>query len=131
MPAWPSTLPSPQHNGYSLEPIDAVARTDMEVGKMRMRSRVTRQPLHLTVAWYFTNLQLSVFEAWWEQQINRGAAAFTITLRNGYGAQTVTARFLGPYKAPSAGRGLGWDVSATLEVETMTQLSSAALAPYL
>jgi hypothetical protein len=129
MPAWPASLPKPLLSGYQLQPLDTAIRTDMDAGKKRTRNRYTRTPTAVPCAWVFSDLQMAIFEAWYAQQIANGAAAFTLTLKNGYAAQTVTAKFSGPYTAAPDGR--RWHVSATLDVDAFTQMSSAALAPYL
>jgi hypothetical protein len=129
MPAWPASLPQPLRAGYQLQPMDTAARTDMDAGKKRIRNRYTRTPTTVPVNWVFNDLQMAIFEAWYAQQIANGAGSFSINLKNGYGRQSVTAKFSGPYTA--AMDGTVWKVSASLDVDAFTQLSSGALAPYL
>lgn len=131
MPAWPSTLPQATLPGHELAPDDSVIRTDMEAGRARARRRYTRAPTRTTVRWVFaTRQQFHVFESWWVLEIDHGASGFTLSLPNGAGMSTVTARFVEPYKARPLG-GSAWEVTGTLEVEQYPILTAGALAPFL
>lgn len=119
MPSFPSSLPGPLLPGYSMEPVDPVARTDMEVGAPRSRRRTRARNDQVSCTWGFTDAQMAVFRAWFDDDatgISGGASWFSIVLDVGTGsAVSVEARFVGIFKAtkPAA---LHWDVSAKLEV---------------
>lgn len=125
-PAYPSTLPKPNIQGYSLTPQQNVIRTDMEAGAARQRRRFTRETTTATVTWLFTIQEMSVFEYWWENLAQHGAAWFTMSIISGKGVQTVNCRFTEPWKA-TARPGL-FDVSATLEIENIPTINSTQYA---
>jgi len=91
----------------------------MEAGAARVRSRTKARNDQVSVKWGFTDAQMGVFRAWFDNAttgITRGSAWFTVTLDIGSGAATsVEARFVGTFKAtkPAA---LHWDVTAKLEI---------------
>ncbi|MEN9923916.1 MAG: hypothetical protein RL268_42 [Pseudomonadota bacterium] len=112
---WPSFLPAPEVDGYSIQPQAAFVRTDMDQGPARQRRRFTTAPTLYPVKWILTEEQMELLEAWYDGAVDAGAAWFLVTLRNGRGLQQVEARFIQPWQA---GLLSGWhyEVSATLEV---------------
>ncbi len=115
MATWPTTLPSPMVDGYGIAPQASFARTDMDQGPARQRRRFTTAPTHYSAQWMLTEPQLATLESWYRDQVDDGAAWFSINLRNGQGLQTVEARFMEPWKSSKLG-GRHYQVSATLEV---------------
>lgn len=120
MPSWPATLPAPVYDGYQLTPVDPVIRSDMEVGAARVRRRTAARNDQVAVSWLFTNAQMAVFRAWYDNASTGaagGAAWFTgISLALGAsGLVSSEARFAGIWQA-SALPGLNWRVTARLEV---------------
>lgn len=119
MATFPSGLPSPQANGYALNPIDQSIRTDMEVGMARSRRRTAVRQDKIPLSWLLTDAQMTTFRAWFDDaaQCAGGSAWFTITLPVGAtGLTSKTARFVGAFKADYQD-GFYWKVSATLEVQ--------------
>ena len=118
MATWPVTLPAPSTN-YGLNPVDQSIRTDMEVGAARSRRRTTARNDRLTVVWVFSDAQMAIFRAWFEDAAagaGGGSIWYTDTLPIGTsGKVAVTCRFVGPYKA-SFLAGNYWQVSADLEL---------------
>lgn len=125
MAAYPATLPNPTRSGYGLEPQSGSARTDMEAGPARVRRRYTATPTQVALHWIFTEAEFAVFEAWWAQTTQDGSAWVEMPIANGGGINSLSARFIGPYKAPM--RGLGYEVAARVEVRTLPQLTAAEL----
>lgn len=119
MATWPTTLPAPMAQGYSIDPIDPVIRTDMEVGAVRARRRSAARQDKVGVAWAFSDTQLQTFREWFDDDATGaagGSAWFYIALKVGKGGSTTEeARFTGPFKAAFLG-GDRWQVTATLEV---------------
>lgn len=119
MPSFPSSLPKPLAPGYELSPVDSCVRTDMEVGAARVRSRTKARNDQVSVKWGFTDAQMGVFRAWFDDAatgVARGSSWFTVTLDIGNASvASVEARFVGVFKAtkPAA---LHWDVTAKLEI---------------
>jgi hypothetical protein len=119
MASWPTTLPNPQVNGYSLAPVDETVRTNMEFGAARARRRTSTRNDQLSAAWQMTDAQYTAFRTWFDDSttgISGGASWFTVTLAIGTtGMQSVTARFVGPFQAAAFGY-LNWNVSGKLEI---------------
>ncbi len=126
MSAYPGTLPNPTRDGYGLEPQSGTVRTDMEAGPARSRRRFTRVPTQATLHWIFTEAEFAVFEAWWAQVTLDGASWVDMPIANGGGINSLSARFIGPYKAPM--KGLGYEVSARVEVQALPQLTAEEFA---
>ena len=129
--AWPASLPAPSLGGYQFSPDATTIRTDMDSGPPRVRRRYASANTSVQANWTFDELQMAIFEAWFVQQAQSGAAWFSVSIRNGMGRQTMTARIpSGTYSAEFSGRGI-WRVSAQLEVRDRPLLTPAQLAPYL
>jgi hypothetical protein len=119
MATWPTTLPAPMAQGYSIDPIDPVIRTDMEVGAVRARRRTAARQDKVSAAWAFSDAELQIFREWFDDGSTGaagGSAWFNIDLRIGAGGSTPEeARFSTPPRIAlvSGGR---WQVTADLEV---------------
>lgn len=110
------TPPPPINDGYTLEPVDPVLRTDMEFGSPRTRLRSVAELDHVTIRWRFTGAEMEAFRDWHRQDIARGSAWFDLQLDLGNGAlETRACKFLEMWKATRRAGG-GFDVSAKLEV---------------
>jgi len=119
MAIWPTTLPTPLLNGYTIKPNDQTVRTDMDGGAARSRRRTMTRSDKVPVSWKFTDAQLVIFRAWFDDGVAGaagGSAWFTTSLPTGVGGLTsITARFIGPFTAPVLS-GLSWNVTAELEL---------------
>ena len=128
MSAWPSSLPVPLLAGYELQRQKSSKRTDMDSGSARMRKRFTRVPTFIPQSWSFTTKQFGLFEWWFDNTIDGGAAWFDAPQKNGTGMVTVQCRFMeGTYKAALVSNEY-WQVTATLEVDVMPRISGMAAA---
>lgn len=122
--AWPDQLPLPTFDGYGVEPLDGVLRTEMTQGPARQRLQFTAVPERITVRWRMTQWQYALFNGWYRTKAQRGAQWFDITLLTGLGMVVHEARFSGsgqqPYSAKpqrgGRGGGVTWLVTATLEI---------------
>lgn len=118
MASWPGTLPDTLRAGYALNPVDPSIRTDMEVGAARSRARSHSRNDKVNVAWVFTDAQMAIFRAWYDNpaECAYGSAWFTMSLAIGTtGLTSHSVRFVGIWKATLLGA-LNWHVTATLEV---------------
>lgn len=86
MVIWPATLPIPSLDGYSLESGDPTVRTDMDAGPARVRRRFTAAPDSASLGFVLTDAQMAAFRAFWDGDIQQGAAWFSVPLRDGRSA---------------------------------------------
>ena len=138
--SWPDTLPRPTFEGYAVEPVDSVLRTEMESGPARQRRRFTHTPTRIPVRWRFSSEEMGIFESWLEHKAEAGGAWFTVDLLGGQGMTAHEARIMGtgssPYKATAQRGGPGeggvrWIVTSTLEVRERPVLIEEALDLFL
>lgn len=118
MATYPTTLPRPVARGYSLTPVDPVARTDMDVGASRCRRRTAARNDKVKLAWLFTDTQMAGFRSWFDDptEADGGASWFSINLPIGTGGTVaVEAKFAAIYEA-TRNAGLSWNVTAELEI---------------
>ena len=116
---WPSTLPAPLLSGFTLAPMDAVVRTDMDAGISRMRRRYRNPPVVYSVAWTMNSSEYRAFAGWYESVVAFGSQSFTMTLPGG-SSDTVTARFAEVYSARYLSADGVWSISAKLEISDRT-----------
>lgn len=132
---WPDVLPLPTFEGYGIEPMDSILRTDMESGPARQRRRYTQTPTRMPVRWRFTAWEFAIFESWYRHKAKEGGEWFSINLLGGLGMVSHEARFVGrgqaPYRANPArggpGDGARWVVTSALEVRERPVLDEGAL----
>ena len=119
MAAYPATLPNPARDGYGLEPQSGSARSDVETGAAAVRQRYTATPTQIVLRWVFTEAEFAVFEAWWRLVAQDGAAWIDMPIANGSGINSLSARFIGPYRAAMIS--LAYGVTARAEVRALPQ----------
>jgi hypothetical protein len=121
MATWPTTLPAPKKEGYSLRPFDQTLRTDMEVGPARVRRTTTVRNDTITLSWVMTDAQFLAFRSWFENGstgLAGGVEWFTgLELATGSGIQTsLECRFVGTYEATLMQSVMRWSVTGSVEV---------------
>lgn len=110
-------LPLPLQNGYGFKPISPLLRTEMTSGRSRQRRRYTSTPTEASVSWIFiTDAQAQVFEAWFRDALNDGAAWFYMKLQTPVGVKFYKSRFIDIYVGPTLVSPKYWQYSATLEL---------------
>ena len=119
--------------GYGIKPQDGVARTDMDAGPARQRRRWTTTPTVFPVTFLFTRYELAIFEGWYVNEADEGAALFNIELLGGIGLARHEARFKGAYEASPRNGSADpnaelWTVSATLEIRSRPMLDDGMTA---
>jgi hypothetical protein len=123
-------LPLPKRDGYSLEPMDPIERTDMESGPARQEQLFTDVPTRFGLRWTFSAWEFAIFEAWIAHKAKLGAVWFQMPLLSGLGIDAHEVRFLGDGKKPynakpiSGGR---WDVTSGLEARQRPILDEGTL----
>lgn len=113
---FPAGLPCALKNGYGLDHVSPLARTDMESGRARQRRRFTSVPSTASVSWYFNDPQAAAFEAWFRDSINDGADWFNCNLKSPVGEKPYACRFTDMYKGPEVIGARHWKITATLEI---------------
>lgn len=120
MASWPTTLPQPVADGYTVGPVEPTIRTEMEVGAARTRRRTAARNDRVEVKWIFTDAQFVIFRDWFDNDSTGaagGAAWFSTRLKIGEGGVTdVEARFAGVWKPAGHTPPDLWFVTATLEI---------------
>jgi hypothetical protein len=124
---WPPTLPLPTVQGYSVQPEDAILRTEMEAGLARQRRRFTNVPTKVSVRWIMRRDQYAIFEGWYRWQAKEGANWFTITLLGGLGLLEQEARFTRQFSARLLAGGALWEITSELEIRERPVLDEGLL----
>lgn len=112
--AWPDALPLPKF-GMGVNPADQTIRTDMEVGAARARRRTHARIYQVQVSWLFSDAQFVIFQDWFDQGAQGGAAWFSLRLPLGGRLSAQEVRFIGPVQITND-EGMNWSVSGKLEV---------------
>lgn len=113
--SFPSLLPYPLADSYTIKPDEAIVRTDMEAGPARQRRRYTQTPSKITVKWIMNKEQFALFEAWYKFHAKEGAEWFYISLLGGLGLTDQEARFTKQFEA-TLSKGYFWSISSELEI---------------
>lgn len=118
LPEYPKQLPVPLREGYGLQHVDPMIRTQLASGRARQRRRFTSVPTEVTVSWLMTAPQAQLFEAWYRDVIDDGVAWFACALRTPIGLQRYEARFTGIYSGPDLVGVDSWRFTAELELKS-------------
>lgn len=110
--------PIPLVEGYALNPVDPVIRSEMESGPPRARRTSYARNDKINVSWLMTDATFAAFRVWFDSDegAGGGAAWFSMALPIGeYGFRTVDARFASIWQSAPSGT-LRWKVTAQLEL---------------
>lgn len=124
---WPTTLPLPTVEGYSVSPGDAIIRTEMDAGLARQRRRFTNVPTKVSVRWIMRRDQYAVFEGWYRWYAQEGASWFTVSLLGGLGLLDQDARFTRQFSSRLIAGGTLWEVTSELEIRDRPVLDQGAM----
>ena len=119
---WPTQLPIPVKQGFTIEPQSVVIRTDME-GKTRVRRRFSKNMTQFKAEFRLTPEQFEIFKAFYVYKAKE-VEWISMPLYVGEMIQTEPVRFMN-YMAKQNNR--YWLVSATLESEDLTMMSETEL----
>jgi hypothetical protein len=119
-------LPYPTVDGYSIQPDEAIIRTDMEAGPARQRRRYTQTPSKIAVKWIMSPEQFCLFEAWYKYYAKEGAEWFVITLLGGIGLTEQEARFTKQFEAGLIAGRL-WQITSELEIRDRPTITEDAM----
>lgn len=109
-------LPCVLKDGFGLQAISPLKRTDLVTGRSRQRRAYTSTPTQSGVQWIFTDGEAQAFEAWFRDVLTDGAAWFNMPLMTPIGKKLYVCRFTDIYQGPMPEGGLYWRYSATLEL---------------
>lgn len=110
-------LPLPLQDGYGLQPVSPLRRTQLTSGRARQRRLYTSTPSEVSVKWLFTSdSQAQVFEAWFRDALGDGVKWFMMKLQTPVGVKFYKCRFTDIYQGGTLTGSLYWQFSATLEL---------------
>lgn len=114
---YPSSLPAPLIDGYSLTAGADTLRTDMESGAARVRRRSFSTPDRVQLGWVFDAQQFAIFRAWWDGEIGGGGSWFTMIVDDGVlgYATPRDVRFTKQFEAVKKSSGL-WQIRVESEI---------------
>ncbi|ORL62911.1 transposase [Pseudomonas putida] len=113
---YPSQLPPPLQESYSLETFDPMVRTQMVTGRARQRIRFRSVPTFINASFIFNEAQAGFFEAWHARTLDNGIEWFNCPLQTAEGMKDYEARFTQIYDGPTLNQIKWWRYSARLEL---------------
>jgi hypothetical protein len=119
MPTYPVGLPLPVQQGYALQHVSPMVRTEMQSGRARQRRAFTSVPSMVSVSWIFrTQTEAQLFEGWFRDDLGAGDGAnwFSMKLQTPLGIMDYECRFTGIYNGPQLIAFDKWQVSGELEI---------------
>ena len=108
-------LPLPVRDGYSLDPIEKIRSTDMDVGRAVQRWEFDDAPLFVNATWIFTEPQARLFVAWTNQVVKAGW--FTMRLVTPMGFEDLTVRLKTTPRRGELVARYAWRYEAVIEIE--------------
>ena len=110
--AWLNRLPLPLVAGYNNIEHDKVRRNDVETGPPRFELLSVHGFATFNVSWFFTELEMQLFEGWFAHEVTFGALSFDMDIKVGAGLLSHEFYFNKPYKSSLIGT--KWRVKAVL-----------------
>lgn len=124
---YPTELPIPLQDGYSIQHVSPLMRTDLDSGRARQRRRFTSVPSNVSVNWFMTEGEAIVFEGFFKHTLLDGALWFNCPLRTPMGCKLYECRFVDIYDGPNLDNTYYWRFSATIEIKERQVIDSAWL----
>lgn len=113
---FPDGLPYPLLEDRTVQHVSPFIRTTMQSGRSRSRRTFTSVPSMQGVSWVLTNEQALVFEAWFREVADDGAAWFNCKMRTPLGVGEYVAKFAEMYRGPEPFGPKRWKIWAELEL---------------
>jgi len=110
---YPSDLPGPREAPYS--PVDRIESSGIAGAPPQERPRQRDRAATQQVDFFFTHEQLAIFMDWVENDLIQGGAWFNSRWFQPKGGVAVR-RFIGYPSLPRVAAGIGWQVSATVQL---------------
>lgn len=113
MPSYPALLPHPIRTAYARQYAQKQRVVRMDDGTGRTRRMLYGQPFSMSLTWRFTDLELSIFEAFLEYECSFGTKWFDMQVSPV--EPTVSVKLMGG--APQVkSAGAGWEATAAVMV---------------
>jgi len=109
--AWLDRLPLPLVSPYSNTENNKVRRNDVETGPPRFELLSEHGFATFSVSWFFTQLEMQLFEGFYKHELTFGAKSFDMDIKVGKGLESHEF-YMNTPKASLAGK--KWKVKATL-----------------
>lgn len=110
-------LPMPLQDGYGFQPVSPLKRTTLTTGRARQRRAYTSTPTVANIQWFMeTDGQAQLFEAWYREKTQDGAAWFYMKLQTPLGVELYKCRFTDIYEGPTLVAPIYWKFTAQLEL---------------
>ena len=114
---YPAELPCFVREGYDIETVSPLMRSQMLTGRVRQRRRYKSTPTFITATTKpMTDGQAQLFEAWWEEVLVSGTHYFEAQVKTPLGMQTYLARFVDIYEGPMLVGVSHWQFRCQLEL---------------
>ena len=113
---YPKFLPLPQREGYGIQSVSPIARSDLQSGRARQRRRFTSVPTVATVTWLLNDTEAQLFEGWFEHILLSGSFWFQCLLKTPLGLDDHRARFIDIYDGPNLVGVSHWRFTANVEL---------------
>ena len=120
---YPAGLPLPLRNGYDINHVSPLMRSDLQSGRARQRRRYTSVPSMASVSWNMNQQQAQLFEAWFRWELVDGSEWFNAELRTPLGLQSYECRFSDMYSGPQLVGVDRWVFQAMLEIRERQTLA--------
>ena len=114
---YPAGLPFPLRQGYGMNHVSPLMRTDLETGRARQRRRYTSVPTIVDVSWLMDKAQAQAFESWFRYGLIDGTEWFNAKLRTPMGFEDNYCRFAEMYSGPELVGIEMWRFQAKLEIK--------------
>lgn len=120
---YPTGLPLPLRNGYDINHVSPLMRSDLQSGRARQRRRYTSVPSMASVSWNMSQQQAQLFEAWFRWELVDGSEWFNAEIRTPLGLQSYECRFADMYSGPQLVGVDRWVFQAMLEIRERQTLA--------
>lgn len=113
---FPSQLPNPLRENHSLQAVQPFARTQLASGRSMQRKSFSNVPTQGVWEYIFTDQQAQIFESWFRDSLNDGAAWFNAKRKTPLGISSLVCRFTAMYTGPTLLGPDRWRFACPIEI---------------
>ena len=114
---YPSVLPCFMRDGYELQTVSPLLRTEMSNGRAKQRRRYRSVPTYVSATTRpMTAGQAQIFETWWENELAGGSEWFEGPIKTPLGDEIRIMRFTDIYEGPILVGDNMWQFTFSLEL---------------